>query len=60
LVSAAEEIIKEGTRLSRPGERIQTFQMKIKINGRRELVQVVVDSDDANRVITLFPIKGGG
>ncbi|HZH77167.1 MAG TPA: hypothetical protein VEY88_14145 [Archangium sp.] len=60
LAKAAEEIVENGTRISRPGDRIQSFQMKIKINGRRDLVQVVVDSDDANRVITMFPIKGGG
>jgi hypothetical protein len=60
LVEAAKEIVEQGTRISRPGDRIQSFQMKLKINGRRALVQVVVDSDDANRVITLFPIKGGG
>jgi hypothetical protein len=31
--------------------------MKITINGRKGLVRMVVDSDDANRVITMFPVK---
>ena len=60
LAKAAEEIVENGTRILRPDDCIQSFQMKMKINGRRDLVQVVVDSDDANRVITMFPIKGGG
>jgi len=33
--------------------------MKVKINGVKDLVRVIVDSDDANRVITMFPVRGG-
>jgi hypothetical protein len=60
LQKAAEEIVKNGNRISVPGRRLQIFQMKIKINGRSDVVRLVVDSDAANRVITLFPVKGGG
>lgn len=60
LQKAAEQIVKNGSRISAPGRRLQTFQMKIKINGRKDVVRLVVDSDDANRVITMFPVKGGG
>ncbi|HEX8704890.1 MAG TPA: hypothetical protein VF815_39015 [Myxococcaceae bacterium] len=60
LQKAAEEIVKNGNRISAPGRRLQTFQMKVKINGRSDVIRLVVDSDDANRVITMFPVKGGG
>jgi hypothetical protein len=59
LLEAAKDIVKNGTRISNPGRRIQIFQMKVKINGRKNLVRVVVDADDANRVITMFPVDGG-
>jgi hypothetical protein len=59
LLEAARDIVKNGTRISNPGRRIQTFQMKVKINGQKNLVRVVVDADDANRVITMFPVEGG-
>jgi hypothetical protein len=59
LLEAAKDIVKNGTRISEPGRRIQVFQMKVKVNGLRDLVRVVVDADDANRVITMFPVRGG-
>ena len=59
LLEAAKDIVKNGNRISEPGRRIQVFQMKVKINGVRDLVRVIVDSDDANRVITMFPVRGG-
>ncbi len=59
LLEAAKDIVKNGNRISEPGRRIQVFQMKVKINGVRDLVRVIVDSDHANRVITMFPVRGG-
>jgi len=59
LQKAAEEIVRDGTRITSPNEQRQVFQMKIRINGLWDLVQVVVDSYDANRVITMFPCRGG-
>jgi hypothetical protein len=59
LLEAAKDIVKNGNRISEPGRRIQVFQMKVKINGVKDLVRVIVDSDDANRVITMFPVRGG-
>jgi hypothetical protein len=40
-------------------KRMQTFEKKIVVNGRKDLVRVVVDSKDGNRVITVFPVRGG-
>ena len=33
--------------------------MKIKINEVKDLVRLVVDAMDSNRVITFFPVRGG-
>lgn len=30
---------------------------RIVVNGRRDRVRVVVDSDDGNRVVTMFPVR---
>ncbi|WP_207636340.1 hypothetical protein [Acetivibrio clariflavus] len=57
---AAQIVVKKGTRISDPSKRIQTFEKVIKVNGRRDLVRVIVDADDFNRVITIFPVRGGG
>ncbi|WP_375773249.1 hypothetical protein NR798_21015 [Archangium gephyra] len=59
LLEAAKDVVKNGNRISEPGRRIQVFQMKVKLNGLKDLVRVIVDSDDANRVITMFPVRGG-
>jgi hypothetical protein len=59
LERAAKEIVQDGVRISPPDRRIQSFQKKIKVNGQRDLVQVVVDAHDGNRVITIFPVRGG-
>ena len=56
---AAKILVKKGTRISDPSRRIQTFEKVIKVNGKRDLVRVIVDSDDFNRVITIFPVRGG-
>ncbi|RJS18512.1 hypothetical protein DRW03_24855 [Corallococcus sp. H22C18031201] len=59
VLEAAEEVVKNGNRISVPGRRLQVFQMKLKVNGLRDLIRVVVDSGDANRIITVFPVRGG-
>ncbi|MEU4475645.1 DUF6531 domain-containing protein, partial [Micromonospora sp. NPDC023888] len=59
LTAAAETIVQRGTRISDPARRLQTFEKKMKINGVRDWVRVIVDSDDANRVITIFPVRQG-
>ena len=60
LQDAAEKIVAKGLRISSPGRRIQTFQMRMTINGKRKYYRVVVDTYDNNRVITMFPSEGGG
>jgi len=57
IAQASEEIVAKGTRVSRPGERIQVFEKRTKVNGRRDRVRVAVDSDDGNRVISAFPVR---
>ncbi len=42
--------------MSDPGARIQRFEKKMVINGKKAEYRVIVDADDANRVITMFPI----
>lgn len=56
---AANTIIKKGKRISDPVRRIQTFEKDIVVNGKKDLVRVIVDSGDGNRVITIFPVRGG-
>jgi hypothetical protein len=57
LEEAANRIVEKGTRISNPSRRIQMFEDKIKINGQRDRVRVVVDSADSGRVITMFPVR---
>lgn len=54
---AAEDLVARGTRISDPSRRIQTFERRMKVNGVRDRVRVVVDSDDENRVISIFPVR---
>ncbi|HMU65296.1 MAG TPA: hypothetical protein PKD35_11505, partial [Nitrosomonas sp.] len=60
LQSAANKIVGKGKRISDSSRRIQTFEKKISVNGQKDLVRVIVDSEDGNRVITMFPVRGGG
>ncbi|NNB97255.1 hypothetical protein HI113_25455 [Corallococcus exiguus] len=60
VTKAAEEVIKYGNRMSPPNRQMQAFQMKMVVNGRKDLIRAVVDSADGNRVITVFPVLGGG
>jgi len=39
---------------------MQTFEKDIVVNGKKDLVRIIVDSGDGNRVITMFPVRGGG
>jgi hypothetical protein len=56
---AARILIEKGTRITDPSKRLQVFEKVIKVNGKRDLVRITVDSGDANRVITIFPVRGG-
>ncbi|MGG8166919.1 hypothetical protein PGO42_09160 [Klebsiella aerogenes] len=53
-------IIEKGTRQSDPSRTIQTFEKRLNINGLRTNYRLVVDSADGNRIITMFPMLGGG
>lgn len=55
---AIMKVIAKGNRTTDPNDRIQVFQMKIKINEVKDLVRLVVDAMDSNRVITFFPVRG--
>jgi RHS repeat-associated protein len=59
LQGAARRIVQKGTRVSDPRRRIQTLEKRVKVAGRRERVRLIVDSEDSNRVITMFPVRGG-
>lgn len=39
---------------------MQAFMKKIVVNKKQDLVKVIVESEDMNRVITIFPVRGGG
>jgi hypothetical protein len=56
---AARIVVEKGHRTSSPGRAIQTFQKKIVVNRKQDVVRVIVDADDGNRVITIFPVRGG-
>ncbi|WP_216672883.1 hypothetical protein, partial [Corallococcus exiguus] len=58
ITKAAEDVVKYGTRQSQPGRQLQTFEMKAKVNGQKDLIRVIVDSADGNRVISAFPVRG--
>jgi RHS repeat-associated protein len=60
LQRAAEVVVRDGRRVTTdPNARIQTFEKPIRVNGQRDTVRVTVDSKDNNRVITMFPARGG-
>jgi RHS repeat-associated protein len=60
LERAANKIIKKGNRVTEDiTARMQTFEKKMVINGKKDLVRMTVDSLDNNRVITMFPVRGG-
>jgi hypothetical protein len=52
---AAEKLIASGKRNTDPNLPIQTFVKRMVINGKRANYKIVVDSDDGNRIITMFP-----
>jgi len=53
---AVKEVVEKGVRTSDPSKRMQTFEKRIKVNGRRDRVRVIVDSANGN-VITAFPVR---
>ena len=57
---ATNTLIKKGARISDPSRRMQTFEKDIVINGKKDLIRMIVDSGDGNRIITIFPVRGGG
>ena len=59
LQRAATDVVRTGTRISDPSRRIQVFERRMTINGQSDNVRVVVDTRDG-RVITIFPVRGGG
>jgi len=56
---AANKIMSKGKRLSDPNARIQRFERKMVVNGKQANYRVIVDADDGNRIITMFPALGG-
>ncbi|WP_123725914.1 RHS repeat-associated core domain-containing protein [Pseudomonas protegens] len=54
---ACECLVKKGTRISDPSRRIQTFEKRMKVNGKKDRVRGVFDSQDNNRTITVFPVR---
>ncbi len=59
VLQAAKRLVSSGTRQSDPSKVRQVFEKKMVINGKRANYRVVVDSDNSNRIITMFPIEGG-
>ena len=58
LEQAAKNIVSKGRRITvNPNGRMQTFEKDIVVNKRKDLVRVIVDSYDSNRVITIFPVR---
>ncbi|THJ31120.1 RHS repeat protein [Lampropedia aestuarii] len=51
-----ELLVKKGTRITDPSRRIQTFEIKTKVNGLRARFRGIFDSKDQNRTITTFPV----
>ncbi|WP_269749315.1 RHS repeat-associated core domain-containing protein, partial [Burkholderia ubonensis] len=56
LQRVCECLVKNGTRISDPKRRIQTYEKRMKVNGERARVRGAFDSHDKNRTITLFPV----
>jgi RHS repeat-associated protein len=56
LEKAAEQIVKNGTRISDPQKRLQSFEDRIKVNGKRDRVRVTVDTK-TGEVITIHPVR---
>lgn len=60
LEQAAKKTVSKGRRVTEnPTRTMQTFEKNIVVNGKKDLVRVIVDSSDSNRVVTMFPVRGG-
>jgi len=61
LQQAANKVVKGGHRKTVDSlRRIQTFERKIVVNGKKDLVRVTIDTHEQNKVITMFPVRGSG
>jgi len=56
--AAVEEVVANGTRRSRPADRLQTFEHQVTVHGQTDHVEVTVDAVNG-RVITAYPARGG-
>lgn len=54
---APDAVVTKGVRVSDPSRRMQTYEKRVKVNGKVDRVRVIVDSADNNRVITTFPVR---
>ncbi|NNA07159.1 RHS repeat protein, partial [Pseudomonas lundensis] len=57
ILKVCECLVKKGARISDPNRQIQTFEKRVKVNGRKDRVRGVFDSEDGNRTITVFPVR---
>ncbi|MDN7874661.1 RHS repeat-associated core domain-containing protein [Burkholderia aenigmatica] len=57
LQSVCECLVKNGTRISDPKRRIQSYEKRMKVSGKRVRVRGAFDSHDKNRTITVFPVE---
>jgi len=55
--AVCECLVKKGTRISDSNRRIQTYEKRMKVNGKVDRVRGVFDSQDGNRTITVFPVR---
>ncbi|MCZ4121138.1 RHS repeat-associated core domain-containing protein [Streptomyces sp. H39-S7] len=55
VLKAATTAVRKGNRISDPAKRMQLFEKKMTVNGFTAKYHVLVDSHDANRVVTFFP-----
>ncbi len=56
LTKVAESVVSKGTLIGEPVKRIKSYEDRIKVQGKILRVRVSVDSQDKNRVVTMFPV----
>ena len=54
---AIQVVVNKGTRTSNPQQTLQIFEKRIKVNGRRDRIRVVIDTGNNGRVVTAFPVR---
>ena len=57
LQETANRVVKDGKLITESTRATQTFERKVKVNGKRMTVRVVVDQNNGN-VVTIFPVFG--